>query len=162
MIKVYSWATPNGHQVHIMLAESGRVYRAIPVDIGAGDPFASKFLAINANNRSPALLDPAGHDSAPISLFESGARLSLLASKTGLVLPRSTRARNDVLQWPMIQMGGPCPMPGQAHQVRTDAPAKLLHAMAQYASKARRLDDGPPWRQGSDGPAQAAGRCTGV
>ena len=35
MIEVYSWATPNGHKVHIMLEECGLPYRVTAVDIGA-------------------------------------------------------------------------------------------------------------------------------
>ena len=87
MIEVYSWATPNGHKVHIMLEECGLAYRAIPVDIGAGDQFEPEFLAISPNNKIPAIVDPDGPDGEPISLFESGAILLYLAAKTGRFLP---------------------------------------------------------------------------
>ncbi|HOB93225.1 MAG TPA: glutathione binding-like protein [Aquabacterium sp.] len=139
MLKVYSWATPNGHKVHIMLEECGLAYRAIPVDIGAGAQFEPDFLAISPNNKIPALVDPDGPDGAPISLFESGAILLYLAGKTGHFLPESTRARYEVLQWLMFQMGGLGPMLGQAHHFRIYAPEKLPYAIERYTNEARRL-----------------------
>src|SRR5215204_1918237 len=86
-IDVYSWPTPNGHKVHIMLEECGLPYRAHPVNISKGDQFAPEFLAICPNNKIPAIVDPNGPDGQPISLFESGAILLYLASKTGRFLP---------------------------------------------------------------------------
>ena len=73
MIEVYSWGTPNGHKVHIMLEECGLPYRTHAIDIGAGDQFKVEFLAISPNNKIPAIVDADGPDGAPISLFESGA-----------------------------------------------------------------------------------------
>ena len=93
MIEVYSWATPNGHKVHVMLEECGLAYRAIPVDIGTGDQFKPEFLAISPNNKIPAIVDPDGPDGKPISLFESGAILLYLAAKTGRFLPADLRGR---------------------------------------------------------------------
>lgn len=75
MIDVYSWATPNGHKVHIMLEECGLPYTAHAIDIGAGDQFTPEFLKISPNNKIPAIVDPDGPDGEPISLFESGAIL---------------------------------------------------------------------------------------
>ena len=139
MIEVYSWATPNGHKVHIMLEECGLPYRAIPVNIGTGDQFAPDFLAISPNNKIPAIVDPDGPEGAPISLFESGAILLYLASKTGRFLPASTTARYEVLQWLMFQMGGVGPMLGQAHHFRMYAPEKLPYALDRYTNEAKRL-----------------------
>jgi GST-like protein len=139
MIEVYSWATPNGHKVHIMLEECGLPYRAHPVDIGAGDQFAPDFLAISPNNKIPAITDPDGPDGRPISLFESGAILLYLAGKTGRFLPTSTRGRYEALQWLMFQMGGVGPMLGQAHHFRLYAPEKLPYAIERYTQEARRL-----------------------
>ena len=104
MVEVYSWATPNGHKVHIMLEECGLPYRAHAVDIGAGDQFMPEFLAISPNNKIPAIVDPNGPDGAPISLFESGAILMYLAGKTGRFMPASTRGRYEMLEWLMFQM----------------------------------------------------------
>ena len=139
MIEVYSWATPNGHKVHIMLEECALKYRAIPVNIGTGEQFNPSFLAISPNNKIPALIDPDGPDGQPISLFESGAILLYLASKTGRFLPDSTRAKYEVLQWLMFQMGGVGPMLGQAHHFRLYAPEKLPYAIERYSNEAKRL-----------------------
>ena len=139
MIQVYSWATPNGHKVHIMLEECGLPYRVTAVDIGAGDQFKADFLAISPNNKIPALVDPDGPDGAPISLFESGAILLYLAAKTGRFLPADTAARYKVLEWLMFQMGGVGPMLGQAHHFRIYAPQKIDYAVERYTNEARRL-----------------------
>ncbi|MBK9362383.1 MAG: glutathione S-transferase N-terminal domain-containing protein [Rubrivivax sp.] len=139
MIEVYSWATPNGHKVHIMLEECGLPYRAIPVDIGRGDQFQSDFLKISPNNKIPAIVDPDGPDGQPMSLFESGAILLYLAGKTGRFLPASTRGKYEVLQWLMFQMGSVGPMLGQAHHFRIYAPEKLPYAIERYTNEARRL-----------------------
>ena len=139
MIEVYSWATPNGHKVHIMLEECALPYRAIPVDIGKGDQFGADFLKISPNNKIPALLDPDGPDGQPMALFESGAILLYLAGKTGRFLPETTRGRYEVLQWLMFQMGGVGPMLGQAHHFRIYAPEKIPYAIDRYTSEARRL-----------------------
>ena len=139
MIEVYSWPTPNGHKVHIMLEECGLPYRAHPVDIGAGDQFEPDFLAISPNNKVPAIVDPDGPDGQPISLFESGAILLYLAGKTGRFLPAGTRGRYETLQWLMFQMGGVGPMLGQAHHFRIYAPEKIPYAIDRYTNEARRL-----------------------
>ena len=139
MINLYSWATPNGHKVHIMLEECGLAYRAIPVNIGSGEQFSPAFLTISPNNKIPALTDPDGPDGQPISLFESGAILLYLAAKTGRWLPEDLRERWEVLQWLMFQMGGLGPMLGQAHHFRIYAPEKLPYAVERYTNEARRL-----------------------
>jgi GSH-dependent disulfide-bond oxidoreductase len=139
MIEVYSWPTPNGHKVHIMLEECGLPYRVHPVDIGAGAQFEPGFLAISPNNKIPAITDPDGSEGAPISLFESGAILLYLAGKTGRFLPAGTAARYEVLQWLMFQMGGVGPMLGQAHHFRIYAPEKIPYAVDRYTNEARRL-----------------------
>ena len=139
MIDVYSWATPNGHKVHIMLEECGLPYRVHAINIGAGEQFAPEFLAISPNHKIPAIVDAEGPDGAPISLFESGAILLYLAGKTGKFLPVSTRARYEVLQWLMFQMGGVGPMLGQAHHFRLYAPEKIAYAIERYTNEARRL-----------------------
>ena len=143
MIDVYSWATPNGHKVHIMLEECGlrlnRDWRANPVNIGQGDQFAADFLKISPNNKIPALVDPNGPDGKPISLFESGAILLYLAGKTGKFLPKSDRDKYEVLQWLMFQMGGVGPMLGQAHHFRIYAPEKIEYGINRYTNEAKRL-----------------------
>ena len=143
MIDVYSWPTPNGHKVHIMLEECGlrlgRDWQVHPINIGQGDQFTPEFLKISPNNKIPALVDPVGPDGKPISLFESGAILLYLASKTGKLLPRSDRQKFEVLQWLMFQMGGVGPMLGQAHHFRIYAPEKIDYAYDRYTNEAKRL-----------------------
>ena len=139
MIQVYSWATPNGHKVHIMLEECGLAYRIIPVDIGAGEQFTPEFLAISPNNKIPAIIDPDGPGGAPMPLAESGAILLYLAAKTGKFLPTSTRDKYEVLQWLMFQMGHVGPMLGQTHHFRIYAPEKIPYAVERYTNEARRL-----------------------
>ena len=139
MIEVYSWATPKGHKVHIMLEECGLPYRVHAVDIGAGDQFKPDFLAISPNNKIPAIVDPDGPDGEPISLFESGAILLYLASKTGRFLPESTRGKFEAMEWLMFQMGGVGPMLGQAHHFRIYAPEKIAYAVDRYTNEAKRL-----------------------
>lgn len=139
MIEVYSWPTPNGHKVHIMLEECGLPYRVHAVDIGAGEQFDPAFLAISPNNKIPAIVDPDGPDGQPISLFESGAILLYLAGKTGRFLPADVRGKYTVLQWLMFQMGGLGPMLGQAHHFRIYAPEKIAYAIERYTNEARRL-----------------------
>jgi GST-like protein len=138
-IEVFSWATPNGHKVHIMLEECGLPYRVQAVDIGAGQQFEPAFLRISPNNRIPAITDPEGPGGAPISLFESGAILIYLAEKTGRFLPAEPRVRYEVLQWLMFQMGGVGPMLGQAHHFRIYAPQPIDYAIERYTNEAKRL-----------------------
>jgi len=139
MIEVYSWATPNGHKVHIMLEECGLPYRVHAVDIGAGDQFKPEFLAISPNNKIPAITDADGPGGKPISLFESGAILLYLAAKTARFLPDETVAKYQVLQWLMFQMGSVGPMLGQTHHFRTYAPEKIPYAIDRYTNEAKRL-----------------------
>ncbi len=139
MIEVYSWATPNGHKVHIMLEECGLPYRVHAIDIGAGDQFKPDFLAFSPNNKIPAIVDPDGPDGAPITMFESGAILLYLAAKTGQFLPTDLRDRFRVLEWLMFQMGGVGPMLGQTHHFRIYAPEKIDYAIDRYTNEARRL-----------------------
>ncbi len=139
MIDLYSWATPNGHKVHIMLEECGLPYRVHPINIGAGDQFTPEFLKISPNNKIPAIVDTQGPDGQPISLFESGAILLYLAAKTGKFLPRTDLQKFEMLQWLMFQMGGVGPMLGQAHHFRIYAPQKIDYAIQRYTNEAKRL-----------------------
>jgi GST-like protein len=138
-IDAYSWATPNGHKVHIMLEECGLPYRAHPVNIGKGDQFEPAFLKISPNNKIPAITDPEGPDGKPISLFESGAILVYLAGKTGKFLPSDDRGRYAVLEWLMFQMGSVGPMLGQAHHFRNYAQEKVAYAIDRYSNEAKRI-----------------------
>jgi GSH-dependent disulfide-bond oxidoreductase len=139
MIDLYSWATPNGHKVHLMLEECAVPYAVHAVDIGAGDQFKPEFLAISPNNRIPAIVDHVGPDGKTMTLMESGAILLYLAGKTGRFMPKSVKGKYQCLQWLMWQMGGLGPMLGQAHHFRNYAPVKIDYAIDRYTTETRRL-----------------------
>ena len=140
MIDLYYWPTPNGWKISIMLEECALPYRLIPVNIGKGEQFAPDFLAISPNNRMPAIVDhkPSG-GGEPIAVFESGAILIYLAEKTGQFMPGELRARYQVLQWLMWQMGGLGPMAGQNGHFLLYAPEKVPYAIDRYGKEVNRL-----------------------
>jgi GSH-dependent disulfide-bond oxidoreductase len=135
MIQLYTWSTPNGRKVSIMLEEVSVPYRVTPVDITKDEQFDPQFLAISPNNKIPAIVD----EETGQALFESGAILLYLAEKTGLLLPRDPEKRWPVIQWLMWQMGGQGPMLGQAHHFLQFNPGKSEYAEQRYAGEARRL-----------------------
>ena len=140
MIELYTWPTPNGHKIHIMLEETGLKYNVHPVDIGKGEQFEPEFLKISPNNKMPAMVDTEGPEGKPFALAESGAMLFYLASKTGRFLPKDIAKRWKVLQWTMFQMGHIGPMLGQAHHFLGYAPEKIEYAMNRYKrSEERRV-----------------------
>jgi len=139
MIDLYTWPTPNGHKVHIMLEETGLAYNVIAIDINKGDQFDPDYLKISPNNKMPAMVDSDGPDGKPYSLFESGAILMYLAEKTGKFMPADMAQRYLVIQWLMFQMGGIGPMFGQAHHFRQYAPEKIPYAIDRYTNEAGRL-----------------------
>lgn len=112
-LQLYSLPTPNGVKVSIALEETGLPYEPHLVRFDANDQLSPEFLSLNPNNKIPAILDPNGPDGRPLALFESGAILVYLASKTGQLLPADTARRYEALQWLMFQMGGIGPMFGQ-------------------------------------------------
>ena len=138
-IDLYTWPTPNGHKIHIMLEEVGLPYNVHAIDIGAGDQFDPDFLKISPNNKMPAIVDPDGPDGEAHSVFESGAILIYLAEKTGKLLPSDPRKRSEALQWLMWQMGGLGPMLGQAHHFLQYAPETIEYAANRYSNEAKRL-----------------------
>jgi GST-like protein len=139
MIDLYTWTTPNGRKIHIMLEEVGLEYTAHPIDIRKGDQFEVEFLKISPNNRIPAIVDHDGPDGTPYSLFESGAILMYLAEKTGKLMPAGKAERYRVIEWLMFQMANVGPMLGQAHHFRTYALDPIDYAIARYTNEAGRL-----------------------
>ncbi len=140
MIDLHYWPTPNGWKISIMLEECGLPYRLVPVNIGAGEQFKPDFLAISPNNRMPAIVDHAPADGgAPLAVFESGAILVYLAEKAGCFMPAELRARTQVLQWLMWQMGGLGPMAGQNGHFLLYAPQKIGYALERYGKEVDRL-----------------------
>jgi GSH-dependent disulfide-bond oxidoreductase len=144
MIDVYTWPTPNGHKIHIMLEETGLAYKVHAVNIRSGEQFKPEFLKISPNNKIPAIVDNEGPGDEkagkPISLFESGAILVYLSGKTGKFLPRDERGKYVALQWLMFQMGSIGPMMGQAGHFRSNAvPERIEYAINRYTNEVRRL-----------------------
>ena len=139
MIDLYTWPTPNGHKVHILLEETGLAYKVIPINILTGDQFEPEFLKISPNNKMPAMVDQDGPSGEPYAIFESGAMLLYLAEKTGQFMPTDMAERYTVIQWLMFQMGGIGPMLGQAHHFRLYAPEKIDYAFNRYTNEATRL-----------------------
>ncbi|HYN11255.1 MAG TPA: glutathione S-transferase N-terminal domain-containing protein [Burkholderiales bacterium] len=139
MIDLYTWTTPNGRKVSIMLEECGLPYRVHKIDIGKGEQFAPEYLKINPNGKIPAIVDPDGPDRKPISMMESGAILVYLAGKAGKLLPASARGKYEALQWLMFQMGGVGPMFGQAHHFMRAKKDEIPYGSERYGNEAKRL-----------------------
>jgi GST-like protein len=138
-IDLYTWATPNGRKVSIMLEACGLPYAVHPVDISRNEQFAPAFQAINPNGKIPAIVDSDGPGGGPFALWESGAILIYLAEKTGMFLPADPRGRHVCIQWVMFQMGGLGPMLGQAHHFMRFAPEKIPYAIERFGKEAKRL-----------------------
>ena len=138
MIDFYTWSTPNGRKISIMLEECGLSYQTHAINIGQNDQFKPEFVAINPNSKIPAIVDSDGPDGKPIALMESGAILIYLAGKTGKFLPQAVRGRYDALQWLMFQMGGVGPMFGQAHHFLR-AKEAVPYGIERYVKETRRL-----------------------
>ena len=140
MLELYSWATPNGHKVHIALEELGLPYKVIPVDIAAGAQFNPEFLKITPNHRIPALVDSDGPGGKPFTLFESAAIMIYLSEKAaGRLIPKDPVGRYKCLEWMMFQMGGIGPMFGQWNHFGAYAKDKHPYAIERYTNEAKRL-----------------------
>lgn len=139
MIDLYTWTTPNGRKVSIMLEELGLPYRVHAINIGKGDQFKPAYVALNPNSKIPTLVDPDGPDGKSYAIMESGAILVYLAGKSGKLLPASARGKYDVLQWLMFQMGGVGPIFGQVHHFIRAAKESDPYSIQRYLKETRRL-----------------------
>ena len=139
MIELYSWTTPNGHKIHIMLEETGLPYRVHKINLGAKEQSTPEFLKINPNGKIPAIVDTEGPDGAPLAIFESAAILVHLAQKSGKFLPQEPRARYATLEWLMFQIANIGPMYGQAFHFRSVAPERVPYAVDRYTNEVGRL-----------------------
>lgn len=135
MIKLYTWGTPNGRKISIMLEEVSLPYEVMPIDISKGEQFEPDYLAVNPNNKIPAIVD----EETGQSIFESGAILMYLAEKSGKLLPDNANEKWQVMQWLMWQMAGQGPMLGQAHHFLHFNPGKSEYAEERYFQEAQRL-----------------------
>ncbi len=139
MIDLYTWSTPNGRKVSIMLEELGLPYRVHAINIGQGDQFKPEYVAICPNSKIPAIVDANGPNGKSYSMMESGAILIYLAGKTGKLLPSSEGGKFDALQWLMFQMGGVGPIFGQVHHFLRAAKEPVPYAIERYSKEKDRL-----------------------
>ena len=139
MIDLYTWVTPNGRKVSIMLEETGLPYEVHPVNLGKGEQFKPEFLALNPNNKIPAMVDRDGPGGRPYTLFESGAILLYLAEKAAMLMPNENAVRYQVIQWLMFQMGGVGPMLGQAHNFFRHDPQQDSYGVERFKKEVVRL-----------------------
>ena len=135
MIDLYTWTTPNGRKISVMLEECGLEYSVHPVNIREGDQFKPEYVKICPNSKIPAIVD---HD-AGLSIFESGAILVHLAEKTGKLLPSKDPGRAKVMEWLFWQMANIGPMFGQAGHFSQAAPEKIPYAIDRYLGESARL-----------------------
>ncbi|MEM9619275.1 MAG: glutathione S-transferase N-terminal domain-containing protein [Pseudomonadota bacterium] len=136
MIDLYTWTTPNGRKISIMLEELGLPYEVHPVNIGKDEQFAPDFLKISPNNKIPAIVDR----ETGVSVFESGAILIYLAEKTGSsLLPTDAPQRAKTIEWLMFQMGGVGPMFGQFYHFASSAREPIPYAVTRYREESKRL-----------------------
>jgi GST-like protein len=138
MIDLYTWTTPNGRKISIMLEECGLPYNVIPVDLGKEEQMKREFLAINPNHKIPAIIDRDAKG-GPKKLFESGAILVYLAEKSGKFLPADEPDRSEVIQWLMYQMSHVGPIIGQAGHFINDAPEKIPYAIQRFVNESARI-----------------------
>lgn len=140
MIDLYTWTTPNGRKISVMLEEIGLPYKVVPVDLGKEAQLDPAFVALNPNHKIPTIVD---HDvpGGPLVLAESGAILIHLAEKTGKLLPTDVRARSQVMQWLMFQMSLVGPMIGQLGHFANQAPERIPYAIQRYTSESLRILD---------------------
>jgi GST-like protein len=138
MIQLYTWDTPNGKKVSIMLEEIALPYEVYPINLGQGEQMKPEYLAINPNNKIPAIIDTDGPGGKAFQLFESGAILMYLAEKSGKMWPADIAERYKVIQWLMFQMGGVGPMFGQANYFYR-LEQKVPYAIERFHKEAVRL-----------------------
>ncbi len=140
-IQLYSFPTPNGVKVSIMLEETGLPYEAHRVTLADADVKSPEFLSLNPNNKIPAIIDPNGPDGTPIGLFESGAILLYLAEKTGKFIGKNAADKHRAAQWLMFQMGGIGPMFGQLGFFHKFAGSEIEdpRPRERYVNEAKRL-----------------------
>jgi GST-like protein len=138
MIDLYTWSTPNGRKVSIMLEECALPYRVHKINIGTNsEQFAAEYLKINPNGKIPSIVDSEGPGGKPIAMMESGAILIYLAEKTGRFF--SQKHKYEILQWLMFQMGGVGPMFGQAHHFMRAKKDEIPYGSERYGNEAKRL-----------------------
>ncbi|MEK9844888.1 glutathione S-transferase N-terminal domain-containing protein [Thalassospira sp.] len=159
ILQLYSFPTPNGVKVSIMLEEIGLPYEAHTIKIGEDETWTPEFLSLNPNGKIPAILDPNGPDGKPFGLFESGAILQYLAEKSGKLLPADPARRMETIQWVYFQMAGLGPIFGQLGFFHKFAGKEIedKRPLTRYVNESKRLLgvletrlDGRDWIRGDE------------
>ena len=140
-MKLYTWKTPNGYKVPIMLEELRLEYEIVPVDIQNGAQMKPEFLAMNPNHKIPVLVD------GDLTIFESGAILIYLVEKSGKFQPKDLKEKYSIIEWLMFQMASVGPMFGQANHFVKYAPEKIDYAIKRYLDETKRLTR-RAWKRG--------------
>lgn len=139
MIDLYTWSTPNGFKIQIMLEETGFDYELHPVNLGKGEQKKAEYLAINPNGKIPAIVDRERSGGSELTIFESGAILLYLAEKSGRFMPEDPQDKWQVISWLMFQMGGIGPVLGQTGYFLHRAPEPVPHAVERFVDEAERI-----------------------
>ena len=139
MIDLYTWTTPNGRKVSIMLEECALPYRVHKINLGQREQFDPEYVKINPNAKIPSMVDSEGPEGGPIAMMESGAILIYLGEKTGRFIPRAALARYQALEWLMFQMGHVGPMFGQVHHFVRSAKEQVPYGIERYTREKDRL-----------------------
>ena len=133
MIDFYTWPTPNGRKISILLEEINTPYKVIPVDITNNEQFSKEYTAISPSNKIPAIVDKENNQ----SIFETGAIMLYLSEKYNKFIP--TQHYYEVMQWFFFQISQVGPYLGQAHQFLHYHSGKSIFAEEKYKNYVKRV-----------------------
>ena len=133
MIDFYTWPTPNGRKISILLEEINTPYKVIPVDITNNKQFSKEYTAISPSNKIPAIVDKENNQ----SIFETGAIMLYLSKKYNKFLPK--QYYYEVMQWFFFQISQVGPYLGQAHQFLHYHSGKSIFAEEKYKNYVKRV-----------------------
>ena len=133
MINLYTWPTPNGRKISILLEELQIPYKVIPINIEKDEQFSKEFSLISPNNKIPAITDL----ETKTNIFESGAIMLYLANKYRKYL--SDKSYWPIMEWFMFQLTQVGPYLGQAHQFLYYHSGKSKFAEDRYINYVKRV-----------------------
>jgi GST-like protein len=133
MIDLYTWATPNGRKITILLEEINTPYFIHPVNIDNNEQFTKQFSSISPSNKIPAIVDRENNQ----SIFESGAIMLYLANKYNQFLPNKYYWQS--MEWLIFQLTQVGPILGQAHQFLFYHPNQSEFVEKKYINYTKRI-----------------------
>jgi len=133
MIDLYTWATPNGRKISILLEEINTPYSVHLIDINNNEQFTKQFSQISPSNKIPAIVDQENGQ----SIFESGAIMLYLANKYDQLLPKKYYWQS--MEWFVFQLSQVGPILGQAHQFLFYHPNKSEFVEKKYIDYSKRI-----------------------